>query len=107
MAFVFKETATYEWPVTVEFPSGGKFEKQSFTAVFKKMPRSAFNELIEQGDDVLIGGIMDGWDEINDDDGNPISFNKKNLQKLFDDPYVLRATVSAYTESLLGAQAKN
>jgi len=75
MAFVFKKTASYKWQVTVETPiDGGKFEKQTFDAVFKKMSRSAFNDLVEQGDDALIDSILEGWDGISDEDGKEIPF---------------------------------
>ena len=108
MAFVLKKVSSYKWPVTVDVPvDGGKFKKETFTAVFKKMSRSAFNDLVEQGDDALIGEIIEGWEGIKDEDGDEIEYSSESCDQLFDDPYVLRAVVSAYTESLLGAQAKN
>jgi hypothetical protein len=108
MSFVLKKVSSYKWPVAVDVPvDGGKFKKETFTAVFKKMSRSAFNDLIEQGDDALIGEIVEGWDGIKDEDGDPIEFSEEAKAQLFDDPYVLRAVINAYTESLLGAQAKN
>ena len=51
MAFVLKKVSSYKWPVAVDVPvDGGKFKKETFTAIFRKMSRSAFNDLIEQGD---------------------------------------------------------
>ena len=108
MSFVLKKVSSYKWPVSVDVPvDGGKFKKETFTAVFKKMSRSAFNDLIEQGDDALIGEIVEGWEGIKDEDGDEVLYSKETRVELFDDPYVLRAVISAYTESLLGAQAKN
>jgi hypothetical protein len=108
MSFVLKKVSSYKWPVAVDVPvDGGKFKKETFTAVFKKMSRSAFNDLIEQGDDALIGEIVEGWEGIKDEDGDEIEYSEKMRDELFDDPYVLRAVINAYTESLLGAQAKN
>ena len=108
MAFVLKKTASYKWPVTVETPiDGGKFDKQTFEAVFRKMSRSAFNDLVEQGDDALIDSILEGWDGISDEDGKEIPFTVKTKKLLTDDPYVVRALISAYADSITGAPAKN
>jgi hypothetical protein len=108
MAFVLKKTASYKWPVTVETPiDGGKFEKQAFDAVFKKMSRSAFNDLVDKGDDALVDGILEGWDGIKDEDGKEIPFTQKTKKELCDDPYVMKALIQAYADSVTGAPAKN
>ena len=108
MAFVLKKTASYKWPVTVETPiDGGKFEKQTFDAVFKKMSRSAFNDLVNKGDDALVDGILESWDGIKDEDGKDIAFTQKNKKELCDDPYVMKALIQAYADSVTGAQTKN
>ena len=40
MAFVLKQSDTYKWPVTVEIPiDGGRFDKQTFDAEFKRLPQ--------------------------------------------------------------------
>ena len=108
MAFVFKKATSYKWPVTVESPvDGGKFKKQTFTAVFKKMSRSSFNDLIEAGDDAFVSDIIVDWEGIKDEDGDDVPFNESNKAMLFDDPYVLRGVIEAYSESITGAGAKN
>ena len=108
MAFVLKKVSSYKWPVTVDVPvDGGKFKKETFTAVFKKMSRSAFNDLVEQGDDALIGEIIEGGEGIKDEDGDEIEYSSESCDQLFDDPYMHRAAVNAYTESLLGEKKKN
>jgi hypothetical protein len=108
MAFVLKKTASYKWPVTVETPvDGGKFDKQTFDAVFKKMSRSAFNDLVDKGDDALIDGILEGWDGIKDEEGKEIPFTQKTKKELCDDPYVIKALIQAYADSVTGAPAKN
>lgn len=86
---------------------GGRFEKQTFEAVFKKMSRSAFNDLVDQGDDALIDSILEGWDGISDESGKEIPFTQKTKKELTDDPYVVRALISAYADSITGAPAKN
>ena len=78
MAFVLKKTASYKWPVTVETPiDGGKFEKQTFDAVFKRMSRSAFMDLLDKGEDALVDQILEGWDGIKDEDGKDLPFTQK------------------------------
>ena len=108
MAFILKKTASYKWPVTVEVPTdGGKFERQTFDAIFKKMSRSAFNDLVDNGDDSLVDGILEGWDGIKDEDGKDVPFTQKNKKELCDDPYVMKALIQAYADSVTGAPAKN
>ena len=108
MAFVLKKTASYKWEVKVEVPvDGNQFETQAFEAVFKKISRSAFNNLVDKGDDALVGEILLGWDGVTDEAGKPVPFTEKNKQQFCDDPYVLRALISAYADSLTGASAKN
>jgi hypothetical protein len=107
MAFVLKKVASYKWPVTVEIPSDGKFEKQTFDAIFKKMSRSAFNDLVDKGDDALVDGILEGWDGITDEDGKELAFSQKAKKELVDDPHVMKAIITAYAESITGAAAKN
>ena len=71
MPFVLKKNSgSYEWPVTVESPSsGGKFRKDTFKALFKKLSRSEFGALAEQGEDALVTEILDGWKVAKDEEG--------------------------------------
>jgi hypothetical protein len=107
MAFVLKKVASYKWPVTVEIPNEGKFDKQTFDAIFKKMSRSAFNDLVDKGDDALVDGILEGWDGVKDEDGKELAFSQKAKKELVDDPHVMKAIITAYAESITGAAAKN
>lgn len=108
MAFVLKKTASYKWEVKVEVPvDGNRFETQAFEAVFKKISRSSFNDLVDKGDDALVGEILLGWEGVTDEAGKEIPFTEKNKQQLCDDPYVLRALITAYADSVTGAPAKN
>jgi hypothetical protein len=92
----------------VETPiDGGKFQKQTFDAIFKKMSRSEFNNLVEQGDDALVDQIVEGWEGITDEDGKEIPFTQKTKKELTDDPYVMRALITAYADSVMGASQKN
>ena len=106
--FVLKKVSSYKWPVDVSLPvDGGKFAKQTFTAVFRKMSRSAFNNLIDEGDDALVAEIVESWEGIQDEHGDELVCNDQNREMLFDDPYVMRAVIQAYTDSITGAAEKN
>ena len=106
--FVLKKVSSYKWPVEVSLPvDGGKFAKQTFTAVFRKMSRSAFNNLIDEGDDALVAEIVESWEGIEDEHGDELVYNAENRALLFDDPYVMRAVIQAYTDSITGAAEKN
>jgi hypothetical protein len=108
MAFVLKKTASYKWPIKVEIPvDGGKFETQTFDAVFKKMSRSAFNKTVDEGDDALIDAILQGWDGIKDEDGKDIPFTESALTQLLEIPTVAGQIVRAWFESLEVAKRKN
>jgi hypothetical protein len=108
MAFIRKKVASYKWPVVVEVPSdGGRFEKQSFDATFKRLGRSEFSKLADQGDTQLLEAVLEGWEGILDEDDKAIPFTAANRRELFEDPYFCRGIIKAYLESLEGAQAKN
>ena len=108
MAFIRKKVASVRWPVTVEIPSdGGKFEKQLFNVTFKLLGRSEFTKLADKGDVELLEAVLEGWDEIVDEDGTAVLFTAANRKGFLDDPYFCRGVIKAYLESLDGAQVKN
>lgn len=107
MAFVRKKVATYKWPVTVEIPDDGRFEKQTFNAIFKRLGRSKFTDLVDKGDIELLEAVMDAWEGIEDEEGKPVPFTAATRKEFFDDPFFCRGVVKAYLESLEGAPAKN
>lgn len=107
MPFTVRKVSSYDWPVKVQVPYKGKFKEETFTATFKKLTRSQFNDLVEQGDDALVNEILVGWKGVIDDEGQEMEFSYESMQDLIDDPFFLRGLISAFTESLSGAQAKN
>ena len=38
------------------------------------MSRSAFNDLIDMGDDALVDEIIEGWEGVKDEDGEEVPF---------------------------------
>ena len=126
MAFVLKQSDSYTWPVSIRLPAnGGKREKQTFEAEFKRLPQSRINEIqvlaqqrvkaAERGED-LENGISDqsiadevlvGWDGIVDGDGEPVPFSKASKAQLLDVPMLASALIEAFFESLVEGKRKN
>ena len=114
MAFVLKQTDTYTWPVTVEIPvDGGRFDKQTFDAEFKRLSQDRNNTILE---DARVGNTSDvdvcaeilvGWSGVNDGDGKEVPFSEATKAMLMDVPQVAAAVVTAYFTSLQGAKRKN
>jgi hypothetical protein len=83
VAFVLKQSDSYTWPVSIKLPAnGGKRERQTFDAEFKRLPQSRINEIQrevqqrvkanEKGEDTgegisdqsIADEILMGWDGI-------------------------------------------
>lgn len=113
MSFVLTQSSSYTWPVTVEFPTdGGRTEKQTFDAEFRRLSQSRLREIAQAIDtneitdtdiatEVLVdwSGITDGTSEI--------PFSDKALRQLLDIPMVATAIVVAFFSSVNGAKRKN
>ena len=126
MAFVLKQSDSYTWPVSIKLPAnGGKRERQTFDAEFKRLPQSRINEIqllannrvkaLERGDDVgdgisdlsIADEILVGWDGIVDGDGEPVPFSKGSKAQLLDVPLMAGAIIEAFFDSLVEQKRKN
>lgn len=126
MAFVLKQSDSYTWPVSIKLPAnGGKRERQTFDAEFKRLPQSRINEIqllannrvkaLERGDDVgdgisdlsIADEILVGWDGIVDGDGEPVPFSKGSKAQLLDVPFMAGAIIEAFFDSLVEQKRKN
>jgi len=126
MAFVLKQSASYKWPVTCRLPvDGGRFEKQTFDAEFKRLPQARINEIrveaqrmvkAAERNELLDDGITDqsiarevlvGWAGIVDDDGDEIKFSDATCDQLLNVPMVASAIIEAYFDSVVGNKVKN
>ena len=112
--FVISQKQTYTWPVTVEFPiDGGKIDKQTFDAEFKRMTQTRIHEIrsmIERSevtDTELAREVLAGWEGVNDGNGEPVPFTERSRDQLLDVPLVASAVVFAWLGSLTGAKRKN
>ena len=126
MAFVLKQSSSYVWPVTVKLPiSGGKFEKQTFDAEFKRLPQARINKIqIEVqariksserneatddsiSDQTIAEELLIGWSGVLDEDGDEVPFRESMKQQLLDIPTLATAIIVAYFDSLTGTKTKN
>lgn len=113
MSFVLKQSTSYTWPITVEFPvDGGRTEKSTFDGEFKRLSQSRIKEItaavdageitdVDIAEEVLVdwSGVTDGQEEI--------PFSKAALAQMLDVPLVASAIVMAFFNSLTGAKRKN
>lgn len=113
MAFVLKQSDSYAWPVTVEYPiDGGRFEKHTFDAQFKRLSQSRIEEIMsdaingELKDVSVAGELLVGWSGVTDG-GEQIPYSEKTKAQLLDMPLVASSLVKAWMESLAGARKKN
>lgn len=114
MSFTIKQSQTYVWPVTVEIPiNGGRFDRQTFDAEFKRLPQARNNAIIaaarsESTTDLEVAEeVLIGWSGITDDDGADVPYSESAKATLLDVPGVAAALVEGYLNSLLGAKRKN
>jgi hypothetical protein len=126
MAFVLKQSATYSWPVPFKVPTdGGKYEKQTFDAEFKRLPQSRINEIqtevqarirsAEKGEafesdisDISIADeVLAGWAGVVDDEGEEVPFSATSKAQLLNIPGLAGSIIEAYFESVAGKKLKN
>jgi hypothetical protein len=92
--------------------SGGKHEKQSFDAEFKRLPQKKVQELVsesiaENTDSVFCKEVMVGWKGIQDDDKKEVPFSQEALDELLEVPKMATSIVQAYMASIAGSKIKN
>lgn len=126
MAFVLNQSQSYSWPVSIQLPAdGGKREKSSFDALFKRLPQSRINEIqqlvqqrikaAERGeeldngvtDQTIAAEILVGWAGILDADGDDVPYSEAVKAQLLDVPMMAGALIEAYFTSLVERKRKN
>jgi len=125
VAFILKQSSSYSWPVTIRMPAdGGKREKQSFEAEFKRLPQSRIAEIQAMAQKLVkaaeageqLDGISDvsvadevlvGWSGILDEDGEEVPYSETNKAILLEVPLMAASLVQAYFASLTDEKRKN
>lgn len=114
MMFSLKNAVTeYTWPVDVQVPSDGKYLPYRFKGRFallqgddagevREMFRSGQFEELE-----LTRRVFIGWPEgeVGDEEGNPLPPDADNIETMIQLPYVRKAILDAYIDSLQGRKA--
>jgi hypothetical protein len=122
MAFVLKQSASYTWPVPLLIPvDGGRREKHSFDAEFKRLPQSRINEIIKLARALELGRadeeslddktaakeILIGWAGITDDSGKDVPFSEAALDQLLEIPTIAGQIIRAWFNSMEVAKKGN
>lgn len=126
MAFVLNQSQSYSWPVSIKLPAdGGKREKSSFDALFKRLPQSRINEIqllasqrikaAERGEELdngvtdqsIAAEILVGWSGIVDGEGDEVPYSEASKAQLLDVPMMAGALIEAYFASLVELKRKN
>ena len=122
MSFVLSSTDTYPLPVSISTPDldrPGRFRRQSFDAVFRRLPRSRLAELGEvlsstpaTADSAdatvrsLVEEVLVGWRGILDDNGEDVPFSAQLLDELLERHDVIQGILDAFAESVRGEKAR-
>ena len=108
MALIKKKVTSVKWPVICKSPiDGGQWKEETYTGVFRKIGITELAELANKGDPLLIKGVIEGWEDIKDEEGNDIPFTPETLNEMMEDVHFLRATVQAVLGMQQEAPEKN
>ncbi len=122
MAFVLKQSASYTWPVPLLIPvDGGRREKHSFDAEFKRLPQTRINELYKLAraaqfgrdeeetldDKATAKEILIGWAGIKDDSDKEIPYSESALDQLLEIPTIGAQIIKAWFNSMEVAKKGN
>ena len=108
MAFKRAMTPTFSTKVTVNVPNDrGGYDKQTFTAKFKRMSSEERDDLKKLTNEELVRRQMVGWDLVDADTGEAVPFSADELEALLAIEPTPLATALAFWETVNGARAKN
>lgn len=100
--------ATYRTPVAIAVPAaGGRTEKLGCILHFRLLGATEVRDLALEGDEAYLAGILAGWEEVSDFDGEPLEFNEENVEKLARIGYFTRSVAAAYDRFSQGLPVKN
>lgn len=111
--FKLKQSTTFFWPVEVNvMVDGGRHEKQTFDAEFRRMGQRRLDELREQvsagalTDADFVREVVAGWRGVADD-GAEVPFSAAALDQLLDIPGLAASIVIAFGRAHSGIIQKN
>ena len=120
MAFKIDISGSYFFPVEVEQPiDGGKFQKSSFDAKFKRLSRTEMRGIFDRipsdkkviddpiTDDEILNDMFLGWKGAITEDGSEFPYSETNREIMLEIAGVSGAIIAAWFKSLQGSKAKN
>jgi len=112
--FKLSANPTYTAPVKVDMPTdNGKTIQKTFEAKFKRLTQTELDDLQKRvssgdlGDDAFVSEVLVGWSGVQDDDGNELEFNPKNLASALDVYPVRPSIIRAFYDTIKTAKTKN
>ncbi|KYP10546.1 MAG: hypothetical protein A0129_12170 [Limnobacter sp. CACIAM 66H1] len=114
MPFKLKLSPTYSTPVNIEIPvDGGRFEKSTFDAEFKRLTTDELNALLarqqeaNRTDQDMIADVLVGWKGLRDEDDQEVPFSETNREALFKVVQAVPALTKAFFTSIANVRQKN
>ena len=110
MAFVRKKSKVYPWPVEVKRPSEsvpGEFETTKFIGKFARLDRSSLDKFENEDEFSALSKILVGWEDVNEEDGTAIEFNKTILKEFSEDVDFVKGVLDAFKAFYGNAQSGN
>ncbi len=110
MPFIRKKVESFPWPVEIKKPSfekPGEFETSKFTVTFKRLSRKELETFGDKDEAKAFEKVIVGWNDITDDEGNPVPFSPKELKELIDDVDFVTAIGFAYKDFYGNAREGN
>lgn len=105
---------SYPFEVAVEMiDDHGKRVECPYKAIFKRLSNTEVMELmtaIQRGeitDQEVCRKVLDGWEQVLEDDGSPMSFNEDSLKDLLEQQGFARDTTLAWMRSVGKGRVKN
>lgn len=110
--FKIEKKKNIKWPVVINIPrDGGGTTQARITAEFELIGTDEYNAIFTDGgnDKDLIRRTLKNWDDVKDEDGNPLEFSSENVEMLIDISHVRSGLTAAYIDMAFGkkAAAKN
>ena len=127
MALIINKVKSFKWTVDYEYPDDDDFVEVKFKAIFKRMPQKFLNEMAKKatpkidknGNELpmdfdpaeLCEKVVIGWEDvkITNDQGEEedVPFNKENLQKILEIPFLTAYLAKSFYEGQTGNKLKN
>jgi len=108
--FKLNQSDTFTWPVEFQLAvDGGKYEKQTFDATFRRRTSDQIKEMQEREgmtDLIFCREVVVGWSGITDN-GEQVPFSDSALEQVMQVPGAAAAMVQAFYAAVTGLKRKN